>query len=79
MKKLILSAAVLFALSVSTGAIAQEKKQDKSKTKTECCTADKSCGDKDKKSSECCPDGKKDKACCDKKTASKDKKKENKK
>lgn len=62
MKNLILSAAFIFALSATTGVMAQEKKQDKTKAKTECCTKKNA---KDKKS--CCTDkAKTDKACCDK-------------
>ena len=61
MKKLILSAAIVFALSASAGVMAQDKKTTQEKTKTECtqskdkkaCTEKKACTDK------------KDKACCD--------------
>lgn len=74
MKKLIVSVALLFALSVSVGTMAQDKKTNQDKSKTECCQESK-----DKK--ECCKEGdKKDKACCDKKeTDKKDKKKTTKK
>lgn len=75
MKKLILSAAIMFALSASAGIMAQENKtaQKKEKAKTECCT--KKEGDK----KEACTkkEGEK-KACCSKKSECKDKKVEKK-
>lgn len=46
MKKIVLSMAVLFALSFSMGAVAQDKKTDKKTEKTEC--------QKQKKSDQCC-------------------------
>lgn len=64
MKKIILSAAVMFALSASVGAMAQENKtaQKQEKAQKECC--DKKAGDK--------------KECCSKKAECKDKKVEKK-
>ena len=72
MKRLILSAAVLFALTVSAGNISKDKKKEKAEVKTECCTAKE-----DKTDKACCTAEKdaKDKACCDNKEAAKKEKK----
>lgn len=66
MKKIILSAAMIFALSVSFGAMAQDNKKAQEKTKTECCQQKKD-------NTSCCKkDEKKDKAsCCTEKAAEK--------
>ena len=79
MKKLILSAAVIFALSASTGLSAQDQKKDTSKAKTECCSKKKECGEK----KSCCSKekAKECKSSCNSKETPKkeDKKQENKK
>lgn len=67
MKKLIVSVAMMFALSASFGVMAQDAKTDKTKEKAKTeCSKDK----KDKKEG-CCKDKKDGKACdkkeCDKK------------
>ena len=71
MKKLILSAAMLFALSTSASVMAQTPATPKKVTKTECCSKDKkgSCdckGDKKDNKKTCTCKG--DKKTCDAKT-----------
>lgn len=74
MKKLILSTAMLFALSFTAGVMAQDAKPAKQtdKAKTECCKENK---DKKEKKEGCCKEGKDaQKGCCgDKKSVDKSK------
>ncbi|HBG42195.1 MAG TPA: hypothetical protein DEF88_11035 [Porphyromonadaceae bacterium] len=67
MRKWILSTAVIFALSLSANAVAQDNQKAQAKSTTECCQKDKNKSG-DKKSC-CSKDKKSDKKCCSDKKA----------